>query len=313
MDKPKTREDFRDLIAQEFIKSLEENELQWHKGWITLQPYNGISHYKYTGINRFWLSFIASLKGSTDPRWYTMVQIMDKSNKYHKNETWHLKAGSKATYVEYWYQYDLVEKKTLSWKEYQEEIDSGRSASEFRLTSKYTGVFNAMDIEGISPLSITTHTSHNLSDIIHKIADGMQVTIAYDGGERAYYSPTSDKIHLPLADNFVSEYELNATAAHELGHATGHTSRLNRAQLNMFGSPEYAYEELVAEMCSCFVSFNYSDHLTDVHLNNHKAYVQSWIQAIREKPETLTNAIKDAQAAADYMEKYLVEETSYFT
>lgn len=31
-------------------------------------------------------------------------------------------------------------------------------------------------------------------------------------------------------------------------------------------------------------------------------YVQSWIQAIRDKPETLIRAIKDAQAAAAYMD-----------
>ena len=60
------------------------------------------------------------------------------------------------------------------------------------------------------------------------------------------------------------------------------------------------YEELVAEMCSCFMGFDLLAEASANHIDNHKAYVQSWIQAIREKPETLIKAIKDAQAAACY-------------
>lgn len=62
------------------------------------------------------------------------------------------------------------------------------------------------------------------------------------------------------------------------------------------------YEELVAEMCSCFMGFDLHAEASASHIDNHKAYVQSWIQAIREKPETLIKAIKDAQAAASYMD-----------
>lgn len=55
-------------------------------------------------------------------------------------------------------------------------------------------------------------------------------------------------------------------------------------------------------MCSCFMGVNLSTEATPDHINNHKAYVQSWIQAIRDKPETLVKAIKDAQAAASFMD-----------
>lgn len=102
---------------------------------------------------------------------------------------------------------------------------------------------------------------------------------------------------------FHSDYEVNATAFHELAHSTGHPKRLNRnIQNNPFGSEAYAYEELVAEISSCFLGFNTPQ--TQEHIDNHKAYIQSWIQAISKKPETLINAIKDADKAADYMEAY---------
>lgn len=94
----------------------------------------------------------------------------------------------------------------------------------------------------------------------------------------------------------------NATALHELSHSTGHPTRLNRPQGAFFGTEQYAYEELVAEMCSCFMGTELQTEATPQHIDNHKAYVQSWIQAIREKPETLVKAIKDAQAAANFMD-----------
>jgi antirestriction protein ArdC len=70
----------------------------------------------------------------------------------------------------------------------------------------------------------------------------------------------------------------------------------------MFGSSQYAYEELVAEMAACFMSVNLPVEPTQSHIDNHKAYVQSWIQAIRDKPESLVKAIKDAQTAASFMD-----------
>ena len=96
-------------------------------------------------------------------------------------------------------------------------------------------------------------------------------------------------------------HAFNATALHELSHATGHSSRLDRDQ-GMFGTEAYAYEELVAEMSSCFMGFHLQTEPEPRHIDNHKAYVQAWITAIREKPETLVRAIKDAQTAATFMD-----------
>ncbi len=139
-------------------------------------------------------------------------------------------------------------------------------------------------------------------ELIGKLSAGMGVEILTDGGDQAYYSPMQDKIHLPTPGSFQSEYAFNATALHELSHSTGHPNRLNRPQGALFGTPQYAYEELVAEMCSCFMGVDLDVTATPQHLDNHKAYVQAWIQSIRDKPETLIRAIKDAQAAATYMD-----------
>ena len=138
--------------------------------------------------------------------------------------------------------------------------------------------------------------------LVSKLSIGMGVPIYLDGEDDAYYSPHKDEIHLPARGSFKSNYVFNATALHELSHSTGHPSRLNRPQGGFFGISQYAYEELVAEMCSCFMGYGLEAEATSKHLENHRAYVGSWIQAIREKPETLIKAIKDAQGAASYMD-----------
>ena len=305
MAKPKNKDEYRAELAETFANVLEEHGLQWRKEWRGTggdAPHNGITKANYRGCNAFWLSLISMVKGYSDPRWVTMVQIMDNDGKYHPKEKWHLKAGSKATYVEYWYPYDIENKKALTWEQYKHEIANGRNTSEFRLSTKYTAVFNAHDIEGMPELPTFEESDITQDELIAKLSEGMEVEILTDGGDRAYYSPSQDKIHLPSPGSFTSEYAFNATALHELSHATGHPSRLDRDMGGFFGSSQYAYEELVAEMCSCFMGVNLDQTASPDHINNHKAYVQSWIKAIRDKPETLIRAIKDAQSAAAFMD-----------
>lgn len=92
------------------------------------------------------------------------------------------------------------------------------------------------------------------------------------------------------------------TALHELSHATGAEKRLNRDIRNVFGTEKYAYEELVAEISACFMSEHIQIEQTEEHVNNHKAYIQSWTKALSEKPEMLMKAIRDAEKAANYLE-----------
>ena len=316
MSRPKNKEEYRQEMAEAFANVLEEKGLEWRKEWTGTggsAPHNGITKACYRGSNAFWLSLVAMMKGYTDPRWVTMIQIMDKDAKYHPKQKWHLKAGSKATYVEYWYPFDLKDKKALTWDQYKDELKNGRKPEEFKLSTKYTAVFNACDIEGIPEITAPLNENIQMDEMVRRLSDGMGVPILLDGGDQAYYSPHQDKIHLPTPGSFENEYAFNATALHELSHSTGHPTRLNRPQTGMFGTAQYAYEELVAEMCSCFMGTELQTEATPQHIDNHKAYVQSWIQAITEKPETLVKAIRDAQAAANYMDfkAGLITEVEY--
>lgn len=300
--------EYREQLARTFINCLQEKQLSWKKEWKASNsraPYNAVTGKRYKGINHLALGLTAMTKQYQDPRWATFKQIQD-------NE-WKLKKGSKASVVEYWFPFDHEKKKALTWEEAR--LLPKEEASKVGLVSRYYYVFNAQEIEGIPALpEIPKNENVNHDKLVETISQNMGVPILFDGGDRAFYRPSEDKIHLPEKEYFSSTYAFNATALHELSHATGAPNRLNRSMGSTFGSSAYAYEELVAEMSSCFMAAELSVEQEMMHIDNHKAYVQGWIQAIQDKPEYLIKAVKDATECADYLayKAELISEQEYY-
>lgn len=127
-------------------------------------------------------------------------------------------------------------------------------------------------------------------------------SISHDGGDLAYYTPAADEVHLPFTWDFESLEQYYSTAFHELGHSTGHRSRLNRLELEAglapLGSPTYSREELVAEFCAAFLC-NESDIQNTIE--NSTAYVQSWASVLRKDRRLVVTAAGQGQKAADYI------------
>ena len=228
--------------------------------------------------------------GFDDNRWATFKQIKDNG--------WKLQKGSKGYKVEYWFPLKFDSKtgrrKAITWNEYAQLEDDEKK--DCTLQCKYFTVFNASQIEGIPEIKLV-HNDISESEVVEKISKGLGVDIEHSGGDMAYYSPGKDKICLPLKETFFDDYEYNSTALHELGHSTGAEHRLNRD----LSDNNYAYEELVAEITSCFMGEYISAEMTDSHFENHKAYIANWASEIEDDNAYLINAIKDAEAAADYM------------
>lgn len=302
-NRPKNDKEWRESLAQKFVEALQTDGLHWKKGWMCLgAPINGGTKRAYHGINAFVLSLIASMNG-WGRRWYTFNQISDPKGYLHKNQEWKLQKGSKATYVEYWYPYDTVQKKMITWAEHKQLLKNGRDEEEFLIRATFTAVFNESQIDGVPKEALPESDLTEVADIILKMAENMSLDIQYDGGDQAYYRPSNDTLHLPDPKRFHSQMELNATALHELAHATGHVTRLNRNIKNCFGSDAYAYEELVAEMTSCFMSIRLPELEDEECLKNHQAYVKSWISGLQDQPKILSDAIRDAMAAAGYLDE----------
>jgi hypothetical protein len=137
------------------------------------------------------------------------------------------------------------------------------------------------------------------------------VRILHDQGDRAYYSLSSDQVHLPSKGAFPSKAQYYGTALHEVGHATGHPSRLNRESLTKsdgFGSPTYAREELRAELTSLFLA---AERGIPHDPMQHAAYVGAWIKALQEDKNEIFRAARDASKAAEYLlereQEYLLD------
>lgn len=308
MKKTKTSE-FRERIVSEFLDVIEKDPLNWSKKWSfagTGRPYNGSTGKPYNGANVFWLKMVEDINGYEDPRWLTFNQI--------KSAGYKVKAGQHGYKVEYWMPFDHKENKCISWDEYKKLTlngslkltytnEDGKNCGRFSITARYYTVFNGKQIEGLEPYVVQeVNNPINASLIVKEVSVGMGVHIFEDRNEnRAYYSPLKDEVHLPNRERFDSDYAYQATALHELGHATGHSSRLKRNQEGRFGSEDYAYEELVAETSSAFMSEYFNTTLPDSELKNHAAYIQSWASAIKNDKNYLFKAISDAEAAADFM------------
>lgn len=282
----------REEMVSEFIKCLSEETIPWHMAWSTDRPVNAVTNTRYRGINKMWLSFIQKMEGWEDPRWCTFKQASDNG--------WKIIKGSKGTPVEFWSLYDTQKKKKISYaeaRELEENLTPEEYDKRIRLVSRVYSVFNAEQIDGISKYEAKKYDldTERIMHIRDNLINNMNVGYSEEG-DKAFYNPKHDRIVIPEMDRFETEYDYMATLFHEAGHATGHESRFNRQIANMFGSPEYAKEELRAEISSAFtaqaVGITYEQNS---HMENHKAYIQSWISALKNNPNELFLAIKDAE------------------
>jgi antirestriction protein ArdC len=124
--------------------------------------------------------------------------------------------------------------------------------------------------------------------------------ISFDGGDKAFYRPLTDSIHLPNRNSFDSAGEYYATLYHELTHSTGRQSRLNRptlAEVVPFGSETYSKEELVAEFGAAFLCGHAGIETT---INNSAAYINGWLKKLRSEPKLAIITASQGQKA-DYI------------
>lgn len=159
-------------------------------------------------------------------------------------------------------------------------------------------VFNAHQLEGVPELNLKRDPSWDPLAEAQKLIEAANVPIVHGRLNKAYYSSSQDTIHLPTRDQFASKEHYYGTVLHELAHATGHESRLNRGLgKHPFGSPEYAREELRAEVASLMLSVHTG---IPYDPSRHVPY-KSWIKALSDNPQEIVLACRDADAIARYV------------
>jgi antirestriction protein ArdC/phage/plasmid primase-like uncharacterized protein/predicted RNA methylase len=289
------KQPFHEVVAERLIEKLKAGTAPWQKPWEpgepnTFLPMNPTSGKRYKGINSIHL--IA--QDHDDPRWMTYKQANSLGAQ--------VKKGEKGTSIQYW-----------KFNEEQNKLDdNGKPVIDshgdpVKVTVKlerprvfFATVFNGEQIDGLPPIQRKEKTEQTWdaferAEYILKASDAK---IRHDAGNRAFYRPVTDSIHLPEKNQFSTADRYYATALHELGHWSGHKSRLNRDLTHPRGSEGYAREELRAEIASMITG----DELGIGHdPNQHAAYVGSWIKALEEDPLEIFRAAADAEKIQTYL------------
>lgn len=309
-------------FAEMLIKRMEEMQKDWHKGWIGGGSMFGlpqnISGRTYEGSNAFLLFLHTAEKGYKAPVYMTHGQI-------HK-EGAIVQKGEKAVPVFKW-GFSIKDKdgKKVTEEEFNNMTDDEKKECKRRPFLKIYPEFN-IDQTNMSEVNKEKYdavVSQFRKTDVPTITDGMYVNkaidrmmekqewvckIQYDKEEKgAYYNPAKDIVVLPTKaqfrihpddpeECFKDGQEYYGTALHEMAHSTGHPSRLDRLKPAVFGSPEYAKEELVAELTSAMVgnTLGFDRRISD----NNVAYLQNWTSALRKEPKFIVSVMADVNKAS---------------
>ena len=279
-----------EIVTGKVLAALRKGDVPWRKPWSSRRfagegmPRNAVSNRPYSGIN----IILLKMTPFGDPRWLTFEQAKALGGSVNK--------GEKSTLIVFW---RIIEREV-------EDEDTGRKRiEEIPLLRSYL-VFNVEQCSGLrlKPLSETQVKEFDPVEEAEKVIAGMPNPPMMDnrGGDRAFYIPSADRIHLPARAAFPKADEYYATAFHELGHSTGHKSRLDRFSKEdepaIFGSPVYSREELVAEFCAAFLSATTGIETTT---ENSAAYIGGWMKKLQGDPKVAVTAAARGQKAADYI------------
>lgn len=309
-------------FAEMLIKRMEEMQKDWHKGWIGGGSMFGlpqnISGRTYEGSNAFLLFLHTAENGYKAPVYMTYGQLY--------KEGAHVLKGEKAVPVFKW-GFSIKDKdgKKVTEEEFNNMTDDEKKECKRRPFLKIYPEFN---IDQTNMSEVNKEKYDAVVSLFRKadvptITDGMYVNkaidrmmekqewvckIQYDKEEKgAYYNPAKDIVVLPTKaqfrihpddpeECFMDGQEYYGTALHEMAHSTGHPSRLDRLKPAAFGSPEYAKEELVAELTSAMVgnTLGFDRRISD----NNVAYLQNWTSALRKEPKFIVSVMADVNKAS---------------
>ena len=138
-----------------------------------------------------------------------------------------------------------------------------------------------------------------------------EAPVIIDQTNKNYYMPSEDKIHVMSPEQYKDITRWYATIAHEIGHSTGHPSRLDRkaGMESRFGQPEYAKEELRAELTAAMIGKEFGLPMDEIQKKTHAAYLQNWIRILKNDPNELFRAANDAQEAVEYIREHMMDKT----
>ena len=273
-----------DMVTNRIIAELEKGKIPWEKPWTGVRDgaYNRITKRPYSLLNQMLLQH----RGE----YATFKQWQDLGG--------HVRKGEKSEIVVFW---KIFESKETN-------PDTGEIEIKKVPLLRYYNVFHLSQVDGVEPLA-----PEQLNDEVEPIEAGDKIITAYINREhlnfvecksnKAYYSPSNDTVVVPLKEQYNLINEYYSTTFHELTHSTGHKDRLNRLQsgaIASFGSENYSKEELVAEIGSATL-MSIAGIETPKTFRNSTAYIQNWLQVLRNDNKFIVSASSKAEKAVNYI------------
>ena len=320
---------FAEMMYNIITKAKSKN---WKQGWLGVKgtilglPQN-ITGRTYSGGNSFFLMADTSEKGYNTPVYMTFKQAKDRNL--------HVNAGEKSVPIFKWGLSIKDEKgKTVSEEDYNAMSKEERDKFSVRPYPKVYHVFN-IDQTNLSEVNKKKYDAivarFKAPEEEVKDSKGMYINDALDRmfkekawhcdirynkpSSRAFYVPSQDFIVLPMKEQFnigkTAEevyrdgMEYYSTALHEMGHSTGHESRLNR-QFGAKRTDGYAHEELIAEMTAALVGSTMG--FDKKILENNANYLKGWLENLKRNPESITTIMSDVGKASDMIIEKIDEQ-----
>ena len=267
-------------ITKNILKLMKEQGSQWTKPWAN-KLFTSVDGYKYTGGNIMQLAF--------EPYdryvWGTYKQWIKHGCQVKKGES---------------------STKLLFIKKYIKEVErKGETKEQMFQLFRTFDVFNIEQVEGNTEKFIGFDTFENKvndNDNADVFIRNTKAKISRSG--KACYIPSIDEIRMPSKESFINTEHSTATENyyctmfHELTHWTGHKDRCDRKLSTKFGSSGYAFEELVAELGSCFIASHLN--ITSSPREDHAMYLNNWIKCLEENEDAIWKASSLASKSLDF-------------
>lgn len=279
--------DIYEFINEQVVKQLEKGVLPWRKPWkvaivegqqYTI-PHNYATKRPYTGVN----AFLLALTPYRTPMFLTFNQVKELGGM--------VKAGAASLPIVFW--------KPI-------KVKGEKSKEEDKLVLRYYRVFNIEDTT--LPVEINDPEQQPepvVIDSCQRIVDQMpnRPRVVNNDPARCYYTPFLDVVNMAPAQNFKKAADYYSVLFHELIHATGHSSRLNRAEItemSSFGSQTYSKEELTAELGAAYLCG--VTGISAITIDNSTAYISGWLNKLWGDKRFFFEAAQKAQKAANYVQ-----------
>ncbi|MBF0035529.1 DUF1738 domain-containing protein [Citrobacter freundii] len=284
--------DIYQKVTNQIIAELENGGVPWIRPWRDGEPplpVNALSGRAYHGINVPLLWNSADKHRFASDRWLTFHQVSTLGGQVRK--------GAKST-LAVLYQ-PRTQEETDAHGEPLLDENGAPKVRHFGIIREFR-LFNLSQCDGLSKtLYEPFFRPKEPVEAAEAIALNSGVTLRHRHQSEAYYQPASDLVMMPHPQQFESSEAYYSTLLHELTHATGHASRLNRLGIAKTGCADasYAIEELVAEMGSAFLCA----HCGIQGRLQHASYIGYWLDILRQDKRAVIHASGMARNACEWL------------